>query len=44
MPMYEILVALGVVTALAADTLTVADWLLRAFRRARRWWRGHKRE
>ena len=44
MPNYEILVALGVVVALAADSLTVADGVRRILRRARRWWKKHKRE
>jgi len=44
MPNYEILVALGVVVALAADSLTVAKGLGRILRRLRRWWRKHKRD
>ena len=37
MPIYEILVAIGIVVALAADVLTVIDILLD-------WWEEHKRE
>ena len=44
MPIWEFLVALGVVAALAADSLTVADALRRTIRRLRRWWEEHKRE
>ena len=44
MPIYEILVALGVVAALVADSLTVAEALWRMLRRLLRWWRKHKRD
>ena len=43
MPVMEILVALGV-AALAADSITVVEWLARFAGRAGRWWREHKRE
>ena len=44
MPIYEILVALGVVAALVADSLTVAEGLGRILRKLRRWWKKHMRE
>jgi len=44
MPIYEILVALGVVAALVADSLTVAEGLWRIIQMLRRWWRKHKRD
>ncbi|MDO4798872.1 MAG: hypothetical protein Q4A01_12740 [Coriobacteriales bacterium] len=44
MPIYEILVALGVLMALAADSLTVIDRVRRLVRKLRRWWEKHKRE
>lgn len=44
MPMYEILVALGVIMALAADSLTVIDRMRRLVRKLRRWWKKHKRD
>ena len=43
MPNWEILVSLGV-AALAADSVTVVEWLCKLFERAKRWWQEHKRE
>ncbi len=44
MPILEILVALGVVMALASDTITVVAWLTERIRSLKRWWKEHKRE